>query len=273
MVKIFLILFLAFNFSFGDVVTNKIKNLMGSTQYKKKKNLINILFKKRGTYKISNTKANSVRILSKLKENGLIKLFFKYPQVLNITFSTKNENGVIFIKIVTDSLNALGYNFFLTKKMIKSSNHLIWNITLKTSNILDPVMLAKEFLKRGTTISDITKISKTKWSYQLNTKEARLISLKITSNRYIELQKPLEDYMVKVENAGEIKIRAHKYDKWYPYLIFYDKKLNILEHFHSQERVKNFSIAIPKNSQYLKISDNFTLDNIKRGLTIFLSER
>lgn len=270
MVKIFLILAVIFNFSFGDIVTRKIKNLMGDSEYAKKRNLINILFKNRGTYKLSNTQANSVKILTKLKKNGLVKLFLSHPQILNISFSSNNENGIIFIKVITDSLNALGYNFFLTKKMVKDGQRLIWNITLKTSHILDPVMLAKEFLKRGTGIIDITKISKTKWSYQLNTQQARLISLRLDNNRYVELKKPLEDYMIEVSSASQVKIKAHKYDKWHPYIIFYDKKLNILENFYSQKRVKNFSIAIPKNSRYLKISDNFTLDNIKRGLTVYL---
>ena len=41
---------------------------MSADEYAKKRNLINILFKNRGSYKLSNTQANSVKILSKLKK-------------------------------------------------------------------------------------------------------------------------------------------------------------------------------------------------------------
>ena len=270
MVRVVFLIFLATNILFADVVISKVKAFMGSSEYSKKRSLIGILFQNRGAYRINRNRADSVKIIRVLKQNGLIKLFLKSPRTLTVNFNATSSNGLMFIKVITDSLNSLGYNFFLTKKLQKKDKKLTWSITLNTAHILDPVLFAKALSKRGTKIVDISNSSIVNWSYTLNSAYSKLSGLKLDTDRYINLKKPLDDYFLDVKHTREIKITANNYDRWYPYIVFYDNNLKIIEHFNSEQRMKKFSIAIPKNTRYIKVSDNYTLDNIKRGLSIFL---
>ncbi len=270
MVKKIILTIIVSTFLFADVVIDKAKNFMNSTQYRAKKSLVAILFKNRDNYLLPDGRANSLKIIYTLKSNGLIKLFLSRPKNIDITFSTTTDKTLLFIKVLSDSLNALGYNYFLTKIMKREGSNIDWTILIKTNHLIDPILLAKELRKRDTKIEDITKLSSTHWRYKISTINSKLKGLIIDKDRYVELNRPQDDYFLNIDRVKVIKISAKKYDKWYPYIVFYDKNLMILNSYKSEDKSRNLSLKVPKGSKYIKIGDNYTLENIKRGLTIYL---
>jgi predicted RNA-binding protein associated with RNAse of E/G family len=57
---------------------------------------------------------------------------------------------------------------------------------------------------------------------------------------------------------------------WHPYIVFYDKHLNILKIIKKDNIFKTFNTNIPKGTNYIKITDLYMLLNIKRGLSVII---
>jgi len=63
-------------------------------------------------------------------------------------------------------------------------------------------------------------------------------------------------------------ITTSKLDNWYPYVVFFDKNLNILNIIAKENSQKTIYLDIPQECAYIKISDNYSKTNFKRGITI-----
>ena len=62
-------------------------------------------------------------------------------------------------------------------------------------------------------------------------------------------------------------------DRWHPSLIFYDDKLHIIKDYKKDSEINRLKIKIPTDAKYVKVTDLYTLDNIKRGISIYLTAR
>jgi putative periplasmic protein len=49
-----------------------------------------------------------------------------------------------------------------------------------------------------------------------------------------------------------------------------DKNLNLLEEKRSDKAINSLKVSFPQNAKYLMIDDAVSLENIKRGLKIYL---
>ena len=54
--------------------------------------------------------------------------------------------------------------------------------------------------------------------------------------------------------------------------MFYDEHLNVLKIVKKDRMFKGLTISIPETSRYIKVTDLYTLINIKRGLSIITKE-
>ncbi len=269
MVRILLSALFVFSFLRADLLDDKIKSLMNEREYLIQKKLINIIFENRENYYINSEKVDSINIIKELKKNGLINLFFDAPKKLKVTFLT-DKNPLLFMKIVSDSLNSMGYGYFLTKEVVKNTKGVKWSIILSTEYLIDPIFFSKELQKRGCFIEDVSKIDEVYWEYDINTENAILLAERVELDSTQKLKKPIKPYWINVEDAVRIELKSHRIDRWFPYVVFYDENLNILDHYKSNDTQKRIRLSVPHNARYAKIDDIYTLDNIKRGLSVYL---
>lgn len=269
MVRILVLAAFVSIFLIADPVDDKIISLIGKKEYAVQKKLIGIIFKKRENYYINSEKVDTIGIIQKLKKNGLIDLFFNSPKNLKVTFSTIGDS-LFFIKTVGDSLSSMGYRHFLTKELIKNGQEVQWSILLNTEYIIDPIFFSNELKKRGCFVSDISKISETYWRYDIDTQNIKLLAQRIELDSTTKLKKPIKPYWINVENALRLKLKSHRIDHWFPYIVFYDKNMNIVSYYEDKNMQKSLKLSIPQEAKYVKIDDIYTLDNIKRGLSIYL---
>ncbi|NOX14818.1 MAG: hypothetical protein GXP61_02085 [Epsilonproteobacteria bacterium] len=249
---------------------DKIRNYLSPEQYAKQVNLIKILFKNSDDfYRKSDGNVDSLKVIEVLKENGLFKMFYKQPVSLNIDFIT-DKNPLIFIKVVSESLDAIGYNYFLTSQAQKSDGKFLWSINLRTEHLVNPILFAKELEKRGCTIDDISKKKENYWVYKINSDNAKLDAKVVDIDTTVKFKKPISDYLIQNNGASSIKIRTSFSDHWYPKIIFLDRGLHVISQKIINERTYVVEVKIPINSKYIKIGDLYTLDNIKHGLSIYL---
>lgn len=247
----------------------KIESYLGKKDFFIQKNLINILFIDEARYLKDDNSTNDVAILTRLKKSGLLKLFYSKPIEMEVSFKTKGS-PLIFMRVVNESLEALGYSYFITQEVHKEPSEFTWKISLATEHIIDPVLLANEFHLRGCDIIDIIKESQSRWVYNIDSSHIKIRALKLETNTTIKLQKPIRDYWIDVSEAAKISIRSKLADRWFPNVVFYDKSLHVIS-YYTQGDVKNFvKLKVPTDARYVKVGDVYTLDNIKRGLSLYL---
>ncbi len=257
----------------ATVLQDKVENLIGQKDFKLHKNLIALIFKDESKFFLANERLNYSLILKELKQNGLLNLKFPEPREIEVEFHTSND-PVKSLKILNDTLKALGYYYYFTKNtQYKENGVLIWTIKLKTEFAIDPLVFVNEILKNDCKIVEINKEENSKWIYKIDTNFANIAeSIFIDSNELIKLQKPLRPYFIKINGNGVLKVMSTSLNHWYPYIVFYDEHLNVLNIIKKDQFTRRVSLAIPSQTKYIKITDLYTLDNIKRGLNVMIKE-
>ena len=264
-------LFLTFIFCIstlnGSILNEKIENLIGEKEYKIHQNLIALIFKNESRYLI-NDRINYYNLVKELKANGLLKLRFNKPKDIVIEFKSLSKSLKAY-KTLTDTMKSLGYRHFFTKTLDKKDDVLTWKITFRTEYMLDPVVLLKELQLKNCKIIKVENRSSNYWYYEIDFKDSILNqAIKIEKNERVKFHKPLQPYILSVDDVKSLEIRSHNLNNWFPSIVFFDKDLKILDVSKKDKIYRRYKLEVPKNTKYIKIADLYNLINIKRGLTI-----
>ena len=247
-------------------IDSKIESILGSKIYNNNKDFINIIFEPKSSY-FSGERLDTVKVIQTLKENGLLNLFFDKPKVITMRFST-DGSPIFFVKLLADTLRSIGYYRYITKESNMNTSEFVWSVELTSEYAIDPLIFKKELNKRGCEIVDISSNDPTSWSYQIDMKNAHLNVLKLLSTDSINLERSIYEKWLDVSEVAEIVIRSNAGNSWYPYIAFYDRSLRILKVNKIDSKTSRLRLDIPSDAFYLKISDLYTLKNIKNGLNL-----
>ena len=272
MVRVVIVFLLLITFAQATLLEDKIESFIGEKEYKKQKNLIRILFKDKKLFLREDSSVDDIKVLAKLKQNGLLKLFYKKPQELNLSFSTK-ENSLIFMRVINESLSSMGYNYFLTKRALKSSGSFVWDVVISTEHMVDPLIFSERLESRGCFLELVERKQENEWLYKINSDNIKIEATKAEANRTLKLKKPIKPYWIDVEGMKSISFVSKIADKWHPSVVFYDNKLHIVKDYKKDSKTNRLKLKIPRDTKYVKIADMYTLDNIKRGMSIYLKRR
>lgn len=270
--KIIVLIALVVNLGFASLLQEKIKSFIGPQAYDLQRNLIRVIFKPEENFLKHNGEVDDIKVLKELKQTGLLQLFYKEPRYLSITFEA-DKNPLIFMRVINESLNAMGYNYFLTNRVSKKQDHFVWQIDLKTEHVIDPTDFSERLRERGCFIKRIEKPAQEAWSYVINTDDIRVGARQIEPNTTVELFRPMKPYWVEVDGAQSISLRSSLADRWHPSVVFFDEALHVIKDYRNENVRNTLKIKVPQDARYVKISDIYTLDNIKRGLSIYLRDR
>lgn len=270
--KKLILFFLTLVFLYGDGIDEKIQMLVDHENYQRHHRLIDILFRERTSF-YDNEEISSVKIVEILKENGLLKIFYKEPIEIRTTFIT-SIGSEVFIKAITDVLRELGYSYYLTAYMKKSSNKLKWSISYRSDHVIDPVLFARKLEGYNMYLTDISRVE-SEWIYNIasfGVTFADATKVSFPMEKYTIL-KPSGEYWVSLETAGKsVSIEKIAIGYWYPKVIFYDKDLKIVKLYKKDYSRKKAVLSIPKNAKFLKISDRYGVDSLKKGITVEIME-
>lgn len=270
MIKYILLPFLfCFSILNASVIEDKVEELIGNGEYKLHQNLIGLIFKDQNKF-IINDKINYHRLLNELKLNGLLKLRLNKPKEILIEFKAVNK-PVKAYKLLSDTMQGLGYRHFFTKTLSKTDDELVWKIIFKTEYMLNPLMLLKELELKNCKVLDIKRDGLNHWTYEIDFKNAILSqSKKIDKNEKVRFQKPLKPYFLKVDNISSLQVNSKSLNSWHPNIVFFDKDLKILDVVQKNTISKRYKVDVPNGTEYIKITDLYNLINIKRGLTVIV---
>ncbi len=267
------ILFLLSLFSISLLATpleTELQDIMGKHAYTLKKGYLKVIFKSRDDYK-SGSSIDILKILTKLKNSHLLVL--NNSKNVELTFSTSQNSPLLFMTLIKEVLGNIGYGKVITKKVVKSDNRFLWKVDLQTSSVVDPLLFVETLQKRGVVVSKVKRYASNRWRYFIDMSNAKMLVDPVIFSKEIKLRKPLRAYWIDVENAKEITLKSPAGNQWFPYIVFYDKNLRIIENYTKERKSYNIKLKIPRDSKYIKISDIYTLENLKRGLNVYVSQK
>jgi hypothetical protein len=267
MVKVFLSFFILATSLFSDNligVEQKIKSLLEDNVYEKNKAYIDVIFSPKSNF-IVNERVDSVKIVQTLKDNGLLSLYFDRPKELRLNFHT-SDNPLFFVKMMGDALRNIGYYRYVTKESNLNQSGFTWSITLKTEYVTDPQILQRELSKSGSKVIDVIRLSETEWTFDVDMRDANLAVKMLNADEEIELERSLYAYWLDVSKIKQLRIKSSYRNSWYPYIAYFDPSLHLLKIVKRDTKRRSILLNIPQNAKYIKISDIYTLKNIKDSL-------
>ena len=256
----------AVELSKSELLSQKIEALLGENAYARHVKFIQIIFADTPEY-FTNERVDVAKVIQTLKDNGLLDLFFKKPQEMHLTFQSSGY-PLFFVKIMSDTLQSMGYYRFITERAQQDESGFFWTIRLTSEYAIDPVLLKKALQKRGCDIVDIDRHAQTDWSYHIDIKSAYLMLKELRPYTEKVLKKSLYEHWLNVKSSKSIVLWSLSGNNWYPYVSFYDKELHLLKVYKRDRRTKKTTLELPEDTTYVKIADLYSLKNIKEGLRV-----
>ncbi len=278
MVKVFLAFLLFTTLSFAennvsveeviglDPLSMKISSFIDEDVYKKNRAYIDIIFSPKSDY-FHGDRVNSVKVIHTLKENGLLNLFFKKPTTLKLDFKTSGS-PLFFVKIMGNTLRNIGYYRYVTTESNLNNMEFTWSIGLSSEYATDPVILQNELKKSGCDIIDIEKISATEWTYVIDMRDGHLDVDVLESGKEVKLKRSLYAHWLDVSKITRLEIKSTARNNWYPNISYYDSSLHLLKVISRDTKRTKITLNMPRCASYIKISDIYTLKNIKDALIL-----
>lgn len=274
MVKYILLFVLLFSFSFSDEysfeeedpLSQKIESFLGEDVYESKLNFINVIFEPKSAF-YKNDRVDIIKVVKTLKENGLLELFFKNPQELKLHFKTSGA-PLFFVKIMSETLRNIGYYRYVTTSSSLNSSAFEWNIALTSEYATDPIILQNELKKSGSFVIDIERTSATDWTYAIDMSSAFLNLTHLKDKEEVKLKHSLYAHWQDCSEIDFLHIESTRRNKWYPYIAFYDASLHLLKVIKKDKKHSFLKLKIPTEAKYIKISDMYTLKNVKDALVL-----
>lgn len=250
-----------------DPLTQKIKGFVCPDTYEQNKEFINAIFDPKTAF-YKNDHVDSVKVIKTLQENGLLDLFFKSPQEIRLNFRT-NGSPIFFVKIISDTLSSLGYYKYVTVSSTRDASEFVWSINLTSEYATDPLILQQELKKKSCEIVDIQRSNVKEWSYLIDISNAKLNVQKLEDKKNITIKRSLYEHWLDISQIKRLTIKSSRRNHWYPYIAYYDSSLHLLKVIKREMVHGAIELEMPKNSVYIKVSDLYTLKNIKDELIFY----
>ena len=91
---------------------------------------------------------------------------------------------------------------------------------------------------------------------------------KLREGEEVKLKRSLYAHWLNVSQIDRLRIYSSSRNRWYPYIAYYDNSLHLLKVIKRDSRRRNMILEMPSGACYMKISDIYTLKNIKDGLVL-----
>lgn len=251
----------------SSIVMDRVQEYLDRNTYIQYRPLIQKMFFNEERF-IFNNRVDVVSIIQRLKENGILKLYLQRPRTINIEFIANGEPK-LFLKTILDILQELGYFKYRIVDTQYSDSNMSINVKFVSDYILDPTLFYESLQKRNGEIIDIKRLTNTHWRYEMDISNIGLNVQYLPIKKKVKLRTPISDYWFRVGEGKKIEFISIG-NNWHPYIVFYNKKLEILKIYQRDRKTVKLRIKIPKETRYIKITDIYLLNNIKNGLQIYM---
>jgi hypothetical protein len=156
----------------------------------------------------------------------------------------------------------------VTEESNLNSSEFTWTINLTSEYATDPLILQQELSKSGCNIVDIYRNSPTDWTYIVDMRDGELNVETLVDGMEVKLKRSLYAKWINVSQVKKLLITSSPRNSWYPYIALYDSSLHLLKVIKRDSKRSNISLKFKDNVHYIKISDIYTLKNIRDDLVL-----
>jgi hypothetical protein len=202
-----------------------------------------------------------------LIQNKLFTLKLPYKQEIIVRLHTVGS-GALFVKIMKDALRSSGYYRYKTLSSSFDGSKFVWSIALHLKKLPDIEKIEQELSKLGASFEDVEKLNEDEWSYSIDMSHTLLDAIKVYGGEDVTLRHSLYAYWVNVTDINHLVIESSRRNSWYPQVAVYDANLQLLKFIKRDKRTTRLGVSLPLNSRYIRISDIYTMKNIRDTLTL-----
>ncbi len=261
----YLAIILCLHVLWGDVVDEKIKNLIGEKNYQVNANFIQNIFRDKNLF-YTNGGINMKNVVQALKNNGLLILKFPSPMEVQLTFIARTS-PILLNRTINDILSTMGYAFFNVQKADYNNGITTLSFVFVTEHTPDLGIIMSELEKRGIACIDIKHQSAQNWEYLLEVNNPQIPNARLLlANQALALRDVSGQYWLSLQTQGKIKISAQS--KWYPRIVLYDRNLRILDSILSTDSKTSVSVKIPQGVSFVMITDSNNPANLRSGINV-----
>ncbi|MDO7252943.1 hypothetical protein [Helicobacter cappadocius] len=267
MIKKFFFCFFLFVLTlWGDILDDKVQNLIGMQSYNVNKNFIDRIFKDREKF-YSDGRLDIKKVVTTLKDNGLLILKFSEPGDLDITFASQTT-PIFLARSINSALSSMGYSYFAVSQAQYEKGMSKITFSFSTEHALDPSIIINELAKRGYIFLDIKRNSITSWEYDIELVDPKLANTKqIEAPQTLQVTEVSGEYWFSVKGQGNMTITANT-TSWRPRIVLYDKNLQIINLITQSATAKEITLTILEGVSFIMVTDAQNPAIIKNGIKI-----
>ncbi|PAF42726.1 hypothetical protein BKH45_03560 [Helicobacter sp. 11S03491-1] len=266
MKKIFFCFVLWISFLYGDALDDKVRNLIGTQAYSINENFIKRIFKDKDSF-YSDGRININKLVSTLKDNGLLILKFDKPSDLNITFVSQTT-PIFLARSINSALSSMGYSYFAVSQAEYLDGIAKITFSFSTEHALDPSIIIAELSKRGYLFMDIKRNSITNWEYDVELNEPKLANARdIAPSDILDITEVSGEYWFSTQGQGNITITS-KTPYWRPRIVLYDKNLQIINLISQATTTNKITFSLLNGISFMMVTDLQNPAIIKSGIQI-----
>ncbi|MEA2092031.1 MAG: hypothetical protein U9O83_06670, partial [Campylobacterota bacterium] len=165
-------------------------------------------------------------------------------------------------------LRNIGYYRYVTQESNLNNSEFTWTITLISEYATDPLILQQELSKSGCNIVDVDRNLPTDWTYIVDMRDGELNVETLEEGLEVKLKRSLYAKWINVSKIKKLRITSSRRNSWYPYIAYYDSSLHLLKVVKRDTKRSNILLNMRDNTHYIKISDIYTLKNIRDDLVL-----
>ena len=267
MIKFLVSFFIVFLTLSNANINDKVKQLIGETDFALNESLIQYLFENQDRYYDYAGNLSYKKLIETLEKNDLLDIKLEGQTSLNYRFIF-NHNPKKSLNLLKDILKSQGHFDYRTLNIQKEENNLLWDFELNTTAAINPLLLSENLIKHFCKIRDIKKEGNN-WTILIDTFTSDVYKpFDFVSNEEMIFKKPLKEYFLKISKANIIKVYSYRGNSWRPSVVFYDEELNVLKLYKKDGFTRFLRVKVPKNTRYIKIDDLYSLSNMKKGIKV-----
>ena len=81
-------------------------------------------------------------------------------------------------------------------------------------------------------------------------------------------RRSLDAHWLNVSQVQRLTLTSLRGNNWYPYIAFYDSSMRLLKVYKRDRKTWEVTVRPPRDAVYVKVTDLYTLKNIKDGFRI-----
>ena len=252
--------------AFGANLHENVRNLIGDDIYNTNYEKMQGIFSNQNEYMDMYGNLDYQKISETLTAYSFLNLELDYVATMRLNFES-DAKSLLLVKIVSQALKNMGYVYFRSVGFDMANGKTRWSVTVASKPIVDSGRLYEALLRNSAFIKNISRTSELEFVYSLDLENAYLLTERLPKSKD-EFIKPIEAFFYKIDNKSTLAIQSHRQNNWHPIIKIFDKDLTLIRQIKEDKRTNFVNFELPKNAYYIRISDIYTLENIKHGLII-----